>query len=66
MKNFFGTKSRSALALVLIISLGLHFVAVLIFGTIKFVESLREEPVFEAAPIETPPQKEQEYQVNIQ
>lgn len=66
MKNFFGTKSRSALALVLIISLGLHLLVVVIFGTIKFMESLREEPVFEAAPVETPPQREPEYQVNIQ
>lgn len=67
MKNFFGKKSRSALALVLIISLGLHLVAVVIFGTIKFVSSLREkEKVFEAAPITPPSQKEPEYQVNIQ
>jgi hypothetical protein len=67
MKNFFGKKSRSALALVLIVSLGLHLIAIVIFGTIKFVESvLREETVFEAAPIETPPQQEKEYQVNLQ
>jgi len=45
----------------------LHVVAVIIFGTIKFVSDvLREETVFEAAPIETPPQQEKEYQVNIQ
>jgi len=67
MKNFFGKKSRSALALVLMVSLGLHLVAILIFGTIKFVESvLREETVFEAAPIEAPPQQEKEYQVNFE
>ncbi|WP_146209381.1 hypothetical protein [Coraliomargarita sinensis] len=67
MKNFFGKKSHSALTLVFIVSLVLHVVAVLIFGTIKFVESvLREETVFEAAPVETPQQKEPEYQVNIQ
>jgi len=67
MKQFFGKKSRSALAMVLVVSLGLHILAIIIFGTIKFVgEVLREETVFEAAPIVPPPQKEPEYQVNIQ
>lgn len=67
MKQFFGKKSRSALAMVLIVSLALHVVAIVIFGTIKFVsEALREETVFEAAPVEQAPQKEPEYQVNIQ
>lgn len=67
MKNFFGKKSRGALALVLIVSLGLHLLAIIVFGTIKFVESvLREETVFEAAPVETAPQKEPEYNVNIE
>lgn len=48
--------------MVLMVSLILHIVAIIIFGTIKFVsEVLREETVFEAAPIEQP-----EYQVNIQ
>jgi hypothetical protein len=67
MKQFFGKKSRSALVMVLIVSLGLHIVAIVIFGTIKFVSDvLREETVFEAAPVELQPQKEPEYQVNIQ
>jgi len=67
MKQFFGKKSRSTLALVIMVSFALHIVAIVIFGAIKFVSSvMREEKVFEAAPIETPPQKEPEYQVNIQ
>lgn len=65
MKQFFGTKSRSTLALVIMVSFALHVAAILIFGTIKFVESLREEEVFDAAPVEVAPQKEPEYQVNI-
>ena len=49
------------------VSFALHVVAILIFGTIKFVASVMREPeVFEAAPVETPPQQEPEYQVNIQ
>lgn len=67
MKQFFGKKSRSALALVIMISFALHVVAILIFGTIKFVSAvMREETVFEAAPVTPPPQKEPEYQVNLQ
>ncbi|PXA03647.1 hypothetical protein DDZ13_10135 [Coraliomargarita sinensis] len=67
MKQFFGKKSRSALAMVLIVSFALHIVAIIIFGTIKFVaDVLREETVFEAAPVEQVQQKEPEYQVNIQ
>jgi len=66
MKQFFGKKSRSALAMVLMASLLIHLVGILVFGTIKFVsEVLREETVFEAAPIEPPPQKEREYTVNL-
>lgn len=67
MRQFFGKKSRNALMMVLAVSLLLHIVAVIIFGTIKFVsEVLREETVFVAAPIETAQQNEPEYQVNIQ
>jgi len=67
MKYFFGKKSRNALVLVLAGSLGLHIVAIAIFGTIKFVSAvLREEQTFKAPPIEPPPQKEPEYTVNIQ
>lgn len=67
MKQFFGKKSRSTLALVIMVSFLLHVVAIVIFGTIKFVSAvLREETVFEAAPVELPPQQEPEYQVNLQ
>lgn len=67
MKQFFGKKSRSTLALVIMISFALHVVAILIFGTIKFVSAvLREETVFEAAPVEVALQKEPEYQVNVE
>lgn len=66
MKQFFGKKSRSALASVLLVSLALHVVAIAVFGTIKLVsEVFREETVFEAAPIAPPPQKEPEYTVNL-
>lgn len=67
MKQFFGKKSRNALTTVLLVSLALHLVALIIFGTIKFVaEVFREEKVFVAAPIESPIQKQPEYTVNIQ
>jgi hypothetical protein len=67
MKQFFGKKSRSALALVIMVSLALHIVALVIFGTIKFVtEVMREETVFEAATIAPPAQAKLEYTVNIQ
>lgn len=66
MKQFFGKKSRSALATVLMVSLVLHVVAIAVFGTIKLVSQVfREETVFEAAPIAPPPQKEPEYTVNL-
>lgn len=55
MRQFFGKKSRNALVTVLMVSLGLHIVAIAIFGLIKFAEILREEPVFQAAHIEPPP-----------
>ncbi|PXA03990.1 hypothetical protein DDZ13_08055 [Coraliomargarita sinensis] len=67
MKQFFGKKSRSTLALVIMVSLILHIVAVVIFGTIKLVSSvLREPEIFEPATLDVAPQKEPEYQVNIQ
>ena len=67
MKKFFGRKSRSTLGLVIMVSFLLHVVAIIFFGTIKLVtEVLREETVFEAAPVAPPPQKEPEYTVNIQ
>lgn len=49
------------------VSFALHILAILVFGTIKFVsEVLREETVFEAAPVIPPPQIEPEYTVNLQ
>jgi len=67
MKQFFGKKSRRILTLVIMISLALHVLAILIFGTIKFVSAvLREETVFESAPIDAAPQQEPEYKVNIE
>ena len=59
MKQFFGKKSRSALALVLMVSLGLHIIAFIIFGAIKLAgEVLREDTVFKPAMIDTPPEEE--------
>jgi hypothetical protein len=67
MKQFFGRKSRSTLMLVIMVSFALHVVAILLFGAIKLATAvMREETVFEAAPVEIPPQKEPEYTVNIQ
>lgn len=67
MKKFFGKKSRSTLTLVIFASLLLHAVAILVFGTIKFVEAIREkEKVFESPPVAPPPQIEPEYTVNLQ
>ena len=67
MRNFFGKKSRSAFALVIAVSFALHLLAILIFGTIKFVSSvLREETVMEAVSIAASQQKEQKHTVNIQ
>ena len=67
MKNFFGKKSRNALALIIAVSFALHLLAILIFGTIKFVSSvLREETVMEAVSIAASQQKEQKHTVNIQ
>lgn len=67
MKQFFGKKSRRALGIVLLASLGVHLVGLLIFGTIKFVgDILREETVFQAVPIQPTRQIEPEYTVNLQ
>ena len=67
MKQFFGKKSRNAMTMVLLASLGLHLIGILIFGTIKLVSSvMREETVFQAVPIQPPPQNEPEYTVNLQ
>lgn len=48
-------------------SLALHIVALIIFGAVKLMSAaLREEEVFEAAPVEVAPQKKPEYTVNIE
>lgn len=67
MKEFFGKKSRSTLALVIMASLAIHVIAVIIFGTIKFVEALREEEkTIQAVEIEQPQQQEKVTKVNVQ
>lgn len=59
MKKFFGKKSRSALALVIMVSLGLHVVAIIIFGMVTFASTLREkEKVFKPVPATTSPPEE--------
>ena len=56
-----------ALITVVVVSLGLHLVALLIFGTWKIVESItREEESFEAPAIVQLPQVEPEYVVNLE
>ncbi|WP_269524495.1 vWA domain-containing protein [Coraliomargarita parva] len=58
---------NKALTLVIGISVGLHVVALLIFGAFKIVEAVvREEQTFEAPPIEQAPQQEPEYVVNLE
>lgn len=66
MKQFFGKKSRNALGLVLLVSLSIHIIAVIIFGTIKFVtEQLREEPELQAVEIAPPAPEPPRSNVNI-
>lgn len=67
MSRFFGSKSRNALMTILGLSLVLHVVALILFGAITFInEVVREETVFQAPPVELPPQEQPEYTVNIQ
>ena len=67
MKQFFGKRSRNALGLVLLISLSIHIVAVIIFGTIKFVtEQLREEPELQAVEIAPPTPEPPRSTVNVE
>jgi len=67
MKQFFGKKSRSTLALVIMASLALHIIAAIIFGTIQFVEALREEEkTLQAVEIEQTQQQEKVTKVNVQ
>jgi len=67
MKQFFGKKSRSTLALVIMASLILHIIAGIIFGTIKFVEALREEEkTLQAVEIQQTQQQEKVTKVNVQ
>lgn len=68
MKRFFGRKSRSTLTMVLMVSLALHIVAIVIFGTIKLVGVvLREEPtVFKSTVLDAPPEVKPVEKVDIQ
>ncbi|NQY33349.1 MAG: VWA domain-containing protein [Coraliomargarita sp.] len=50
------SQRRNTLILVLAVSIGLHVVALLLFGAYKVVETItREEQSFEAPPVEAPP-----------
>ncbi len=56
-----------ALFIVVAVSLGLHILGLVIFGTFKIVESIvREEQAFEAPPIVEVPQEQPEYTVNLE
>ena len=56
-----------ALVLVIVISIGLHLVAIIGFGAYKIVESItREDQTFEAPEIVEVPQQEPEYVVNLE
>jgi len=57
MKQIYGNRSRSTLSVVIIISVGIHVLALFAFGAFKIVESItREEESFEAPPIEEAPE----------
>ncbi|HAV13621.1 MAG TPA: hypothetical protein DCX06_09070 [Opitutae bacterium] len=58
---------NKALFLVVAVSLGLHVLGLVVFGTFKIVESIvREEQTFEAPPIAEVPQEQPEYTVNLE
>ena len=59
--------TRSTLALVLAISIGVHLVGLLIFGVMKIAEVvMREEVTFEAPPMPPPPEEIPEFEVNLE
>ncbi|MGB0413058.1 MAG: hypothetical protein ACPGJU_01310 [Coraliomargarita sp.] len=59
--------TRSALALVLMISVGVHLVGLLIFGVMKIAEVvMREEVTFEAPPPPPPVEEIPEFEVNLE
>ncbi len=61
------TSKNSTLTLVLLISVGLHVLALVIFGAFKIVETVtREDQTFEAPEIVEAPQEQPEYQVNLE
>ncbi len=66
--NISNTYARNkALVIVVGVSVGLHVVALLAFGTFKIVESItREEQTFEAPEIVEVPQEQPEYVVNLE
>lgn len=66
--NISNTYARNkALVIVVVVSLGLHLLALVVFGTFKIVESItREEQTFEAPEIVEVPQEEPEYTVNLE
>ncbi len=58
---------NKALGLVVLVSVGLHLLALVIFGTYKIVESItREEQTFEAPEIVEVPEEQPEYEVNLE
>lgn len=67
MKINITTARNRALLIVVAVSLGLHILALLVFGTFKIVESItREEQTFQAPEIVEVPQEQPEYQVNLE
>ena len=59
--------TRSTLALVLAISVGVHVVGILIFGVMKIAEVvMREEVAFEAPPPPPPVEEIPEFEVNLE
>lgn len=58
---------KKTLVIVVAVSVGLHLIAILVFGTLKIVESIvREEKTFEAPEIIEVPQEQPEYTVNLE
>ncbi|MEO0510918.1 MAG: hypothetical protein AAF065_13785 [Verrucomicrobiota bacterium] len=59
--------TRGALTIVLVLSIGLHLLALFIFGVVKIAQVvMREEVTFEAPPLEPPPEEIPEFEVNLE
>lgn len=59
--------TRGTLTLVLIVSVGLHLIALFIFGVVKIAQAvMREEVAFEAPPLPPPPEEIPEFEVNLE